>query len=457
MNIIEMLPNNPQIALLQLTSMASFRSSTKHKRLINYKDLIKAGLEYGGLLQKNNIKKGDYVLIFSPLSIDFYIVMIGAWSIGAVPIFIDFSRGSDFVNQTANRLNPAVVICDSLTAIIRLKYKNLRKIKMFKVDKSHKNPTEIQKLSPDHPAIITFTSGTGGNPKNLVRSHGFLINQYNVLKKHIDFNEHHTDFATLPVFTLANLAGGMFTILPNHSYKGLKLPTSKYLNNITRIICSPYTFQQMQKKSKLSSLQKLYLGGGPVYPSVFDEIPQNIDAYIVYGSTEAEPISKIAWNHINEDDREKIATGAGLLVGVPVSEIKLKISQENEILVAGEHVISNQDWHKTGDTGYLDHRGRLWLTGRLSQVIRDDLGTLYPFCVECVLDAELGIRGAVVLYKGKRTVVIDELFSVPDKIILSFLEPFFIKNIIKIEKLPMDKRHNVKIDYTQLMKDIVDF
>ena len=108
-------------------------------------------------------------------------------------------------------------------------------------------------------------------------------------------------------------------------------------------------------------------------------------------------------------------------------------------------------WHRTGDAGYIDGQGRLWLLGRVSQAIHDEQGTLYPFCVECILDAHFGIRGAILARNGERIVVIEKNAANPDDV-LRVLEPQHITRVITVKKIPMDKRHNAKIDYTKLKK-----
>jgi len=445
-------------------------------------------LRFGARLRNEGVNVGSHVLVFIPLSIELYIAMIGVWSIGAYAVFIDFSRGPKFVSDSIGRIKPALIVCDNITGFIRNIYSKLRRIKTTNINSFGKpslrlfcnnsllaaqytQRVDILKVDASHPAILTFTSGTTGVPKIAVRTHGFLINQYNVLRSHIDFNENHIDLGTLPVFTLANLAANMTTLLPDKSYKSRinasELAKKMSREGVTRAICSPALMANLLKYSNLPDLKNAYLGGGPVYPGILEKIRKDVDLQIVYGSTEAEPISSVRWSDVDSEDKRKIAGGEGLLVGQVIPQVKCRIGEDKEILVSGETVLKsylggigdnenkirdgNIIWHRTGDAGYIDSNGRLWLLGRVSQAIYDANGYLYPFCVESLLDMHFGIRGAVLSKNGERIVVIEKGKANPHDVLES-LKLQFVTSVVLVKRIPMDKRHGVKIDYDRLEK-----
>ena len=447
MNILDRLEKSNKIALIQ------------GKKKISFANLLDEGLRFGGYMTSQDIKKGDYVLIFVPLSTCLYKAMIGAWAIGAIPIFVDFSRGVDFVNDTVLRLKPKAVICDHITGLVRLKYPALKKVKTLKVH-AKGSESAILSLDDEHPAILTFTSGTTGFPKTVVRSHGFLIAQYEVLQEHLDFSSHHTDLGTLAVFTLANLASNMTTVLPNKRYKAKVIPEelakSIEKEGVSRLIGSPKLISDLLQYSKLETVEVIYLGGAPVYPRVVEKIPKHIDLHIVYGSTEAEPIAHLKWSQIGELELKKIKTGYGLPVGRVVPEVECMIGEDCEIFVRGATVLAKEGpdtWHPTGDTGFFDEAGSLWLTGKVNQTIKDKHGMLHPVAVECVLDSHFGVRGAVLSVDDCRIVVVEESGPEEERI-LEVLKSFHINQVIKVEALPMDKRHGAKIDYNKVKEMI---
>jgi acyl-CoA synthetase (AMP-forming)/AMP-acid ligase II len=72
----------------------------------------------------------------------------------------------------------------------------------------------------------------------------------------------------------------------------------------------------------------VYTGGAPVLPQLIRRL-QNVaphaEVVAVYGSTEAEPIAHLSNNQISADDCAAMLNGKGLLAGVPVAEIQLRI------------------------------------------------------------------------------------------------------------------------------------
>ena len=174
----------------------------------------------------------------------------------------------------------------------------------------------------------------------------------------------------------------------------------------------------------------------------------------VYGSTEAEPIAHVEAGQVSAADLDAMRRGAGLLAGEPDPCVELRIirrqwgtpippldasalaamscatSEPGEIVVTGAHVVrgylhgqgdeetkfrvDGRIWHRTGDMGYLDDRGRLWLLGRASAVIDDARGIVYPFAVECVAREVLGVRrSAMIAREGRRVLVVERTESDP--------------------------------------------
>jgi acyl-CoA synthetase (AMP-forming)/AMP-acid ligase II len=247
----------------------------------------------------------------------------------------------------------------------------------------------------------------------------------------------------------------------------------------------------------LPRVRKLFTGGAPVFPRLLQQMQvmaPNADIVAVYGSTEAEPISHISYREMTESDHRAMLAGKGLLAGVPVPSIQLRIlrdswgrpvgpfaaedfakhcrspDQPGEIVVSGAHVLSGYlhgrgdeetkfrvdgiVWHRTGDAGYLDSSGRVWLLGRCSARIEDQHGVLSPFAAETAVYQDPRVRrAAMVAHKGRRVLAIE--FADGDKTvdlasIRAALAWTHVAEIRVCRRIPVDKRHNAKIDYPSL-------
>jgi len=206
---------------------------------------------------------------------------------------------------------------------------------------------------------------------------------------------------------------------------------------------------------------------------------------MIYGSTECEPIASINLASLLENDMRKTLNGGGLPAGYPQHETRVKITNDKIetsngqiglILVTGEHVVKNylggvgdtetkqnidgDIWHNTGDSGYFDEDGRLWLTGRYSRAIKDEHGVIYPLQVEAAVRAIPGVaEAACVQIYGKRALIIQPRdlwtrFFGADRAWLDSVKTQLswarIEDVITVAKIPVDARHGSKIDYTQL-------
>lgn len=499
-------------------------------RITNFTELELAASRAEALLRQKGIQSGDGVLVFQPMSLELYIALIAIFRLGAIAMFLDPSAGKEHIDRCCTLFPPKALIASTKAHFLRFVSRGLRKIPVkfaiglpfpgaisLNQSKTLEPDPHIEPCTPQTPALITFTSGSTGEPKAAQRTHGFLIAQHRSLERTIHLTAGEIDLTTLPIFVLANLASGVTSLIPNADlrYPGAIAP-KPILAQIkkhqpTRTAASPAFLECLadyciNRKKALTNFQKIFSGGAPVFPRLLNKLNQiapQADIITVYGSTEAEPIAHISRHEIQPTDVEAMQRGGGLIVGKPVPDIQLRIlpnrwgnaiapyqkqdfetaclsiGEAGEIVVSGEHVLSGylfgigdeetkfsvegQPWHRTGDAGYLDAEGRLWLLGRCKACISDRYGTAYPFAVECAADYHPDVRRiAFISYKNQRTLVIEMMRNKnrnhslsPERILASVLESLQWANIEAIrvvEKIPVDKRHNAKIDYPTLEK-----
>ena len=496
-----------------------FENSKKHpdktaiihkKEKITYGKLAQDVKDYAEYFLSKGIKKGDNALIFVPMSIELYKILAAIFYIGATAVFVDAWADKNRLDQALTIVPCKAFIACPKAFILKLMSKKVREVGINIIPGEIKKTDghfEIEPATPDTTALITFTTGSTGMPKAAKRTHDFLLEQHYILKKHLKPQENDVDLASLPVFVLHNLACGTTSVIPDFNpqkpadINPKKILNDIYNNGVTTTVGSPRFYEKLALYGEIHGLRDVFTGGAPVFPKtakLLQEKFTDCNVEIIYGSTEAEPIASVS-THGLLDFKGDIKDG--LYVGKPVDDINIKIIKpidgpvENfestwleqgkvgEICVEGRHVLkeyynsekaqklakisyNSQIWHRTGDAGYLDGDGNLFLMGRVKNRFEHDGHDIYVFPIENALSEIEGAEiGTVIKLNDKIIIVIEpkDLKSVSlqcdikEKIYKMFYEDFkfdFDYDDIKFLKIPRDPRHNSKIDYDKL-KNII--
>ncbi|HEX5789731.1 MAG TPA: AMP-binding protein [Luteolibacter sp.] len=476
-------------------------------------------------LEALGLGRDSVILVFQPVSIELYEILLAAFHRGMKVMLADPSAGREFLEHCAQRLTPDALFGPWQAHAYSLAIPRLRRLRRriitrgwfpgatsWRTDRKESgSPFEVP---DDHTALITFTSGSTGVPKAAVRSHGLLIAQYEALSRSLAMRTGEVDLITLPVFVLANLAAGMPSVLADTNLAKPGYPDAEAIlvqcrkHRVTRCAASPAFFESLLRCSDgLPDFQQVYTGGAPVTPDLLARLQQRLpQARIesVYGSSEAEPIAHFAAADWTDALRRITRLGGGLCAGPAVPEIELKIltdhwgrplgplddagldalesprGQAGEIIVTGAHVlpgylegigdgetkirVAGRIWHRTGDAGWIDEAGRVWLLGRCAAKLpahpapaglpADALS--YPLAVECALKEEFPmLRCAALAWQGRRVLVVESKDNSNDlPAIRSAAVALGLAHCVTLEALPLDRRHNAKIDYPALKQQL---
>ncbi len=476
-------------------------------RTMTYGELGGKVMEGAAGFAKLGLKRGDHILVFQPVSIELYVCLLSAFHAGIRVMLADPSAGREFLKNCCSRVPPDAYFGPWKAMALRLAVPCLRKIPLaissgirFPGARSWsftEGKSKLVDLPDDEPALVTFTSGSTGIPKAAQRTHGFLLAQHRSLSRALEFEDGEVDLITLPVFVLANLASGLTSVLAATDLAKPGSPDATAIlaqcerHRVTRCAASPAFFEGLlASRNGLPAFRKIFTGGAPVFNDLLARLsaarPQAL-VHSVYGSTEAEPIAHFPAEELVTEISEVTAKGGGLCAGESVPEIELRIIREQwgrplgpldesdfaetavppgeagEIVVSGDHVLAGYlegkgdgetkikvgdiVWHRTGDAGKIDDEGRLWLLGRASERLSD--GT-YPFAIECAMRAAYpGKRFAVLEWKGGPTLVVE---GTPHRDLETKAASLGVRQVISLKAIPLDKRHNAKIDYPGLRK-----
>ena len=254
-------------------------------------------------------------------------------------------------------------------------------------------------------------------------------------------------------------------------------------------------------RTALDHVRLLLSAGAPVPSHVLraavDRLVPNAAAHTPYGMTECLPVADIdlvSLESLGPDALHHL----GVCVGMPVDSVELLIDPLDEIGVPtglptsepgllGEvrvraahqrlgydrlwhttHLASPADGtHATGDIGTIDADGRLWIGGRTGHVIRTATGPVAPTPIERAVDMLDGIRRSAAVGVGPAgaqvVVVIAETSDAGRRPCQSSLDRIDriraavaeatgldVAACLEVPSLPVDRRHNSKIDRTHL-------
>jgi acyl-CoA synthetase (AMP-forming)/AMP-acid ligase II len=325
------------------------------------------------------------------------------------------------------------------------------------------------------------------------------------------------DLPTFPLFALFDPALGMTAIIPDMDPTKPALVDPESIiepifdHGVTNMFASPALLNRVGRYCKecgikFPTLRRVVSAGAPVSAAIIETfstaLNEKTQIYTPYGATEAMPVLTIGSHEILTDTRKFSEKGFGTCIGRPVEGINVKIikitdepieewSEELEVAegdigeitvkgaVASRNYFDRPDadklakivdgdefWHRMGDLGWMDKKGRIWFCGRKSHRIVTEKGALYTVPCEALFNNHPGVyRSALVgigdYPKQKPVICIEPEPTVNDK-----SEDVFIKELLEIAKknamteqidtilihdsFPVDIRHNSKIFREQL-------
>lgn len=440
---------------------------------ISFVALATRSAELACAWRDRGIERGDRVLVAMPVGIDLYVAIAALWRLGATIVFPEPAMGLSGLTRAVAMTKPKAVMTAGWCRVLPLALPALWSIPTRLAMKSGGSAHHLETVSADHPALISFTSGSTGAPKGIVRSHGFLAAQNACVAKMLaSSNPDERDLVAFPVFVVANMAIGIPSILPNWRLSRPERASAQGIvdlvarEKITRALIPPLICETLAKGSRDPRLTTIFTGGGPIFPDLITAMRNTMpetSVMAVYGSTEAEPIAHQCVEDIADEDWLAMETGAGLLAGSPTSETRVRIIND-EIVVTGHHVnksyldghgdaenklrIDGEIWHRTGDAGRLDQHNRLWLRGRISA----KAGAHYPFEIEVAARMWPGVvRAALVPHTSSPLLAIEG--REPSRgLWQTRANAIGITQIRTIAQIPLDRRHRSKVDYPALRK-----
>ena len=486
------------VAFLNGSDGASVSWADLHKRV----EAIACGLVAVGL------QPGDRVALAVPPGPDLVALVYGCWRAGVVTVLADKGLGLRGLGRALRSAGPAWIVGPpAALGVARLlrwapgaraiqvggpALPKLGGTTLAQLIETGASARDVQPPSPDLLAAVLFTSGATGPAKGVRYLHRQLEAQRDALARTYAITSADRLVAAFAPFALYGPALGIASAIPDVDVTQPGALTAPAFDeacrtlNATIAFASPAALANVVKTSTstlpaVARLRLVLSAGAPVAASLLASVAKLAPAaeiHTPYGMTEALPVADIGLDELGSS-----APGRGVNVGHPVEGASVRIEPlvgtAGRVMVSAPWLSDGYDrlwnteanarsvvdgvvWHDSGDVGHLDVDGSLWIEGRGVHCITSSCGLLTPVPIENEAEAVAGVRRAAAVGVGptgvQQLVVIIEPSDGRDEslataeltaaIRAAVTQP--VAAVLTVAALPVDIRHNAKIDRTAL-------
>lgn len=399
------------------------------KKQITYKNLIVHANQIGNVFLNSGLRQGDVVLIIVPRLIEAYEVYVAALKVGLVVIpSSELLRTKDL--QYRIRHGDVKAIVSYYPYIEQFETINESKqIPRFVIGgtaygwtsleeemKNTSNELDLAETRKDDMAFLSYTSGTTGNPKGVVHTHGWAFAHLRTAAPNwLCINEGDTVWATAGPGWQKWIWSPFLSVLGSGAtgfvYNG-KFEASKYLSllqkyDINVLCCTPTEYRLMAKvenldEYKLPKLHSAVSAGEPLNRNVIDTFRKffHVEVRDGYGQTENTLLVGVTKGmELKPGSMGKPTPGNTVEI---INEFgqKCNVGEVGDIAVHIETPALFKNYYKdaertsmqfrgdyyiTGDKAKMDEDGYFWFEGRGDDIIISSGYTIGPFEVEDAL------------------------------------------------------------------------
>lgn len=393
-------------------------------KIWTFSELHREAIKYANKLSALGVRAGDHVALLLGNKPEFVFLLHGIECIGAVAVLLNTRLTSYEIMWQANDSDAKLFIYgeEFLDKIDSSSF-NEKIISTNKLEEISEILTPLRsewRLHDLH--TIIYTSGTTGKPKGVMLTYG--NHWWSAVGSALNVGLHNQDswLCALPLFHVGGLSILMRSIFygipvvllekfdPKLVIKMLDIHHVTIISVVSQMLIR--MLEEVQNRRFSKSLRCVLLGGGPAPKPLLEKCrDKSIPVFQTYGMTETA-------SQIVTLSPEYTLTKLGS-AGKPLFPAQLRIEKDHQIQEehqAGEIVVKGPNvakgywnreeeskkanvngWFYTGDIGYLDEDGFLYVLDRRSDLIISGGENIYPAEVESVLLAHQSIDEAGVI------------------------------------------------------------
>lgn len=394
----------------------------------SFKELYEKAYRIAGQLANKNIKKDDFVALLLRNHEDTIFIFLALQLLGARAVILN-------ARLTAAEITWQVQDSGAVLLITEQKFEDIiMDIAKFNSDfviltkeelfsSPYQSPKINEVVNSHDICSIMYTSGTTGHPKGVIQTYGNHWWSAIGSALNLGITENDCWLCAVPLFHISgysilmkSLIYGMEMLLFEAFHEERVIEEIQAQNvTIMSVVSTMATriVERLGNENFPSTFRCMLLGGGPASLSLLEEcVAKNIPIFQTYGMTETS--SQIV-TLSPEDSIQKLGSA-----GKPLFPSQLKIvdnhhelaeqNEPGEIMVKGPNVtigyLNNPEatkekfvdgWLSTGDIGYLDKEGFLYVLDRRSDLIISGGENIYPAEIEGVLTSHPDVHDAGVI------------------------------------------------------------
>jgi long-chain acyl-CoA synthetase len=430
--------------------VAVVRHQGNRRRVTTYGEIARLAGRFAALLAERGIAPGDRVLLWAENGAEWIAAFHGCLLRGVLAVPLDASGTADFAARVAADVAPKLAVGDALLLnhlsgeLPQLTFENW----LTALPAEEAGP--VPGLSAETPLQILFTSGTTGDPKGIVLTHGNVLASVGPIEKasqpYMPYERLIHPLRILHTLPLSHVFGQTMGLWVPPIYRAelhfeSRLAAPRLIETIRRerisvLAAVPRVLALLKThlETTLPGLSKRVLGpkgmatgvsvplrwwrfrdvhsafgmkfwaiisGGGALPGPLENFWNAVGLVVVQGYGMTETTALITLNHPFH-----VAQGT---IGKPLAGREVKLGEDGEVLVRGASISGATwsggalhprpgDWLATGDLAQTEPSGELRFLGRKSEVIVTAAGlNLHPEDLEAAIEQEPGVLACAVV------------------------------------------------------------
>lgn len=341
-------------------------------------------------------------------------------------------------------------------------------------------------------AVIIFSSGTTGNSKGIILSHYAINTNADAITSYMMLNKDDCFLIVKPLTHSSTLVGELLVALKTKT----KMVISKTIvtpqcildvierQNITILCLNPtllkiYCKQYIKRNKHLDCLKRIYISGAILTNQLCEfahNVFKSIPIYNVYGLTEAGPrVSAQTFDYHSENSVGKPLPNVQVIIvddnGKPLGNYQRGHVHVNTQSKFSGYAVGDckekslyLNWLNTGDIGYFNNKGELFIVGRQDDLIILDSHKIYPLDIETLIKQHfINIECCIVglSYYNREIIACyyvykDEVSKQIRQFLLQTILPYEIPNVyVKGNSMPMN--NNGKLMRNEIKNLVVNY